>query len=146
MKFRFPIVIIDEDWRAESASGLGIRAVGKALEETGWEVIGGFTYTDVGLVANQAARASAFIVSIDDEEISEDGQDSKAIHELRLFISETRRRNADIPIFLFGEKKTLKNCMALFICLKIRQSSSRVILFVRQKIICNPWLRHFLRP
>ncbi len=106
MKFRFPIVIIDEDWRAESASGLGIRAVAKALEDNGVEVVGGFTYTDVGLVANQAARASAFIVSIDDNEISEDGQDSSAISDLRLFISETRRRNADIPIFLFGEKKT----------------------------------------
>jgi arginine decarboxylase len=106
MKFRFPIVVIDEDWRAESASGLGIRAVAKALEDNGVEVVGGFTYTDVGLVANQAARASAFIVSIDDNEISEDGQDSGAISDLRLFISETRRRNADIPIFLFGEKKT----------------------------------------
>jgi arginine decarboxylase len=106
MKFRFPIIIIDEDWRAESASGLGIRAVAKGLEESGWEVVGGFTYTDVSLVANQAARASAFVVSIDDEEISEDGQDSAAIKDLRLFITETRRRNADIPIFLFGEKKT----------------------------------------
>jgi arginine decarboxylase len=83
MKFRFPIVIIDEDWRAESASGLGIRAVAKALEDNGVEVVGGFTYTDVGLVANQAARASAFIVSIDDNEISEDGQDSSAISDLR---------------------------------------------------------------
>lgn len=44
MKFRFPVVIIDEDWRADTASGLGIRALGKALEEEGMEVIGGFTY------------------------------------------------------------------------------------------------------
>ena len=71
MKFRFPVVIIDEDWRADSASGLGIRALGKALEEQGMEVVGGFTYLDVARVANQAARASAFILSIDDEEISE---------------------------------------------------------------------------
>ena len=27
MKFRFPIIIIDEDWRSDSASGLGIRAL-----------------------------------------------------------------------------------------------------------------------
>jgi len=33
MKFRFPVVIIDEDWRSDSASGLGIRALAKALEE-----------------------------------------------------------------------------------------------------------------
>jgi arginine decarboxylase len=106
MKFSFPIIIIDEDWRAESASGLGIRAVAKALEEQDWEVVGGFTYTDVSMVANQAARASAFIVSIDDEEITEDGAESTAIADLQRFISETRRRNADIPIFLFGETKT----------------------------------------
>jgi arginine decarboxylase len=106
MKYRFPIVIIDEDWRAESASGLGIRAVAKAIEEQGFEVVGGFTYVDVTMVANQAARASAFVVSIDDEEISEDGAESKAVADLRSFIVETRRRNAHIPIFLFGETRT----------------------------------------
>ncbi len=106
MKFRFPIVIIDEDWRAESSSGLGIRALARALEEQGMEVVGGFTYTDVGMVANQSARASAFIVSIDDEEVSEDGAQSQAIEDLRKFIEATRKRNADVPIFLFGETRT----------------------------------------
>ncbi len=107
MQFRFPIVIIDEDWKADSASGLGIRALAKAIEEQRWEVVGGFTYTDVSMVANQAARASAFIVSIDDEELGEDpGVEPAAVTELRKFIIETRRRNADIPIFLFGETRT----------------------------------------
>ncbi len=109
MKFRFPIVIIDEDWKAESASGLGIRALAKAIEDQGMEVVGGFTYIDVAMVANQAARASAFIVSIDDEEINEDGPESAAIGELRKFIAETRRRNPDIPIFLFGETRTSRH-------------------------------------
>ncbi|MFM8881711.1 MAG: Orn/Lys/Arg decarboxylase N-terminal domain-containing protein, partial [Betaproteobacteria bacterium] len=109
MKFRFPVVIIDEDWRSDSASGLGIRALAKALEEQHMEVVGGFTYVDVGMVANQAARASAFIVSIDDEEINEDGNESTAIIDLRKFIAETRRRNADIPIFLFGETRTSRH-------------------------------------
>ncbi len=106
MKFRFPVIIIDEDWKSDSASGLGIRALAKAIEEQGMEVVGGFTYVDVTMVANQAARASAFIVSIDDEEINEEGPESKAIQELRRFIHETRHRNADIPIFLFGETRT----------------------------------------
>ena len=106
MKYRFPIVIIDEDWKAESASGLGIRALAKAIEDQGYEVVGGFTYVDVTMVANQAARASAFVVSIDDEEISEDGAESKAVKELRQFIVETRRRNVHIPVFLFGETRT----------------------------------------
>jgi arginine decarboxylase len=105
-KYRFPVVIIDEDWRSDSASGLGIRALAKAIEDQDIDVVGGFTYTDVSMVANQAARASAFIVSIDDEEINEDGEDSKAVIELKKFIRETRKRNADIPIFLFGETRT----------------------------------------
>ena len=106
MKFRFPVIIIDEDWKSESASGLGIRALAKAIEDQDMEVVGGFTYVDVSMVANQAARASAFIVSIDDEEINEDGPESKAIEDLRRFIRETRNRNVDIPIFLFGETRT----------------------------------------
>ena len=61
MKFRFPVVIIDEDWKSDSASGLGIRALAKALEDSDMSVVGGFTYTDVSMVANQAARASAFL-------------------------------------------------------------------------------------
>ena len=106
MKFRFPVIIIDEDWRSDSASGLGIRALAKAIEDQGMEVVGGFTYVDVTMVANQAARASTFIVSIDDEEINEEGDESKAVADLRRFILETRNRNADIPIFLFGETRT----------------------------------------
>src|SRR5512135_512796 len=109
MKFRFPIIIIDEDWKSESSSGLGIRALAKALEDQGMEVVGGFTYVDVTMVANQAARASAFIVSIDDEEISEEGGESLAIDELKKFLVEARRRNADIPIFLFGETRTSRH-------------------------------------
>ena len=35
MKFRFPIVIIDEDFRSENTSGLGIRALAQAIEAVG---------------------------------------------------------------------------------------------------------------
>jgi hypothetical protein len=40
MKFRFPIVIIDEDFRSENTSGLGIRALADAIEKENWEVLG----------------------------------------------------------------------------------------------------------
>jgi len=40
MKFRFPIVIIDEDFRSENTSGLGIRALAQAIETEGFEVLG----------------------------------------------------------------------------------------------------------
>ena len=38
MKFRFPVVIIDEDFRSENTSGLGIRALAAAMETEGMEL------------------------------------------------------------------------------------------------------------
>eukprot|EP01034_Spumella_vulgaris_P043802 gene43802-54430_t len=46
MKFRFPIVIIDEDFRSENTSGLGIRALAAAMEKEGMEVLGVTSYGD----------------------------------------------------------------------------------------------------
>ena len=40
MRFSFPIVIIDEDYRSENTSGTGIRALASALEEEGMDVVG----------------------------------------------------------------------------------------------------------
>ena len=36
-RFHFPIVIIDEDYRSENTSGLGIRALAQAIEKEGFE-------------------------------------------------------------------------------------------------------------
>jgi len=70
MKFRFPIVIIDEDFRSENASGLGIRALAAAIEKEGMEILGVTSYGDLSQFAQQQSRASAFILSIDDEEFT----------------------------------------------------------------------------
>ncbi|TWU49058.1 arginine/lysine/ornithine decarboxylase [Rubripirellula reticaptiva] len=105
MKFRFPILIIDEDFRSENTSGLGIRALAEAMEQEGAEVIGSTSYVDLSQYAQQQSRASAFILSIDDEEFS--GSDEEpAIANLRDFIQEIRFKNNDIPIFLYGETRT----------------------------------------
>ena len=111
MRFRFPIVIIDEDFRSENASGLGIRALARAIEGEGVEVIGVTSYGDLSSFAQQQSRASGFIVSIDDEEFAEGGrsEDNAAVRSLRGFVGEIRRRNADIPIFLYGETKTSRH-------------------------------------
>ena len=61
MKFRFPIVIIDEDFRSENTSGLGIRALADALETEGMEVLGVTSYGDLSQFAQQQSRASAFL-------------------------------------------------------------------------------------
>ena len=69
MKFHFPIIIIDEDFRSENTSGLGIRALAKAIEDEGMEVLGVTSYGDLTSFAQQQSRGSTFILSIDDEEI-----------------------------------------------------------------------------
>ena len=40
LRFRFPIVIIDEDFRSENTSGLGIRALADAIVKEGFEILG----------------------------------------------------------------------------------------------------------
>jgi arginine decarboxylase len=109
MKYRFPVVVIDEDYRAENASGLGIRALAKAIEEEGLEVLGVTSYGDLSSFAQQQSRASAFILSIDDEELSSPEAADKAIADLRKFVGEIRLRNTDIPIFLHGETRTSRH-------------------------------------
>lgn len=106
MKFRFPIVIIDEDYRSENTSGLGIRALAQAIEAEGFEVLGVTSYGDLSQFAQQQSRASAFILSIDDEEFTAGPDLDPAVLNLRNFIAEVRRRNAEVPLYIYGETKT----------------------------------------
>ncbi|MGB7431817.1 MAG: arginine/lysine/ornithine decarboxylase [Ahrensia sp.] len=109
MKFRFPIVIIDEDFRSENSSGLGIRAVAEAIESEGFEVLGTTTYGDLSQFAQQQSRASAFVLSIDDEEFTAGPDLDPAVLNLRTFIEEVRRKNEDVPIYIYGETKTSRH-------------------------------------
>ncbi len=109
MKFRFPIVIIDEDFRSENTSGLSIRALAQAIETEGFEVLGVTSYGDLSQFAQQQSRASAFILSIDDEEFSPGPDLDPAVLNLRNFIEEVRRKNLDVPIYVYGETKTSRH-------------------------------------
>ncbi|SCX64999.1 arginine/lysine/ornithine decarboxylase [Variovorax sp. EL159] len=109
MKFRFPIVIIEEDFRYENTSGLGIRALAQAFESEGFEVLGVTSYGDLSQFAQQQSRASAFILSIDDEEFTVGPDLDPAVLSLRNFIGEVRRKNADVPIYIYGETKTSRH-------------------------------------
>jgi len=100
MRFHFPIIIIDEDFRSENASGLGIRALADAIKEEGIDVLGVTSYGDLTSFAQQQSRASAFILSVDDEELANEAEET--IAELRAFVTEIRYKNAEIPIFLHG--------------------------------------------
>ena len=106
LRFRFPIVIIDEDFRSENTSGLGIRALAEAIEKEGFEVLGATSYGDLSQFAQQQSRASAFILSIDDEEFTPGPELDPAVLNLRKFITEIRFKNAEIPIYIYGETRT----------------------------------------
>lgn len=105
-RFSFPIVIIDEDFRSENTSGLGIRALAEAMQKEGFEVIGVTSYGDLSQFAQQQSRASAFILSIDDEEFTPGPELDPAVLNLRKFIEEIRFKNAEIPIYVYGETRT----------------------------------------
>jgi arginine decarboxylase len=107
MRFHFPIIIIDEDFRSENASGLGIRALADAIQKEGLDVLGVTSYGDLTSFAQQQSRASAFILSVDDEELANDEEET--IAELRAFVEEIRFKNAEIPIFLHGETRTSRH-------------------------------------
>ncbi|HRE16624.1 MAG TPA: Orn/Lys/Arg decarboxylase N-terminal domain-containing protein, partial [Rhodocyclaceae bacterium] len=107
MRFHFPVIVIDEDFRSENASGLGIRALTAAIEQEGFEVVGVTSYGDLTSFAQQQSRASAFILSIDDEELANEAEET--IAELRAFVTEIRCRNSEIPIFLHGETRTSRH-------------------------------------
>src|SRR5690554_6378899 len=111
MKFRFPVVIIDEDFRSENISGSGIRDLAEAISREGMEVVGFTSYGDLTSFAQQASRASCFILSIDDEEFGSGSDEdvNKALESIRDFIGEVRKRNADIPVFLYGETRTSRH-------------------------------------
>jgi len=111
MKFRFPIVIIDEDFRTENASGTGIRALAAAIEKEGSEVLGVTSYGDLTAFAQHQSHASAFLLSIDDEEFGGGSVEEilTALKSLRAFIAEIRFKNADIPIFIYGETRTSRH-------------------------------------
>ncbi len=109
MKFRFPIIIIDEDYRSENTSGLGIRALAQAIEAEGFEVVGVTSYGDLSQFAQQQSRASAFILSIDDEEFTGGDELDPIVLNLRHFIGEVRRKNSEVPIYVHGETKTSRH-------------------------------------
>ena len=84
MKFSFPIIIIDEDYRAENASGLGIRSLAAVIEKEGVEVIGVTSFGDLTSFAQQQSRASTFILSVDDDELTNHA--AETIAGLRAFV------------------------------------------------------------
>ncbi len=111
MRFYFPLIIIDEDFRSENTSGSGIRELAAAIEAEGMDVVGYTSYGDLTSFAQQQSRAAGFILSIDDEEFGAGSvEDSQSVLEnLKGFVDKIRHRNPDIPIYLYGETRTSRH-------------------------------------
>ncbi len=109
MRFHFPIVIIDEDFRSENTSGSGIRQLADAMIAEGMYVEGYTSYGDLTSFAQQQSRAAGFILSIDDHDFDSDSNADISLGQLRAFVGEIRRRNQDIPIYLYGETRTSRH-------------------------------------
>lgn len=109
MRFHFPIVIIDEDFRSENTSGSGIRQLAAAMTAEGVDVEGYTSYGDLTSFAQQQSRAAGFILSIDDHDFDTDSNADFSLEQLRAFVGEIRRRNPEIPIYLYGETRTSRH-------------------------------------
>lgn len=109
MRFHFPIVIIDEDFRSENTSGSGIRQLAAAMTAEGVDVEGYTSYGDLTSFAQQQSRAAGFILSIDDHDFDTDTNADFSLDQLRAFVGEIRRRNPEIPIYLYGETRTSRH-------------------------------------
>ncbi|MER2505532.1 MAG: arginine/lysine/ornithine decarboxylase [Azonexus sp.] len=107
MRFHFPVIIIDENYRSENTYGLSIRALAAALERERLEVLGVTSFGDLTSFAQQQSRACAFILSIGDEELAV--APDRTLAKLRAFVTAIRNRNAEIPIFLHGETRTSRH-------------------------------------
>ena len=83
----------------------------QAIEKEGIEVVGMTSYGDLTSFAQQQSRASAFVLSIDDEEFGGGSEEETevALRTLRAFVEEIRFKNADIPIYLYGETRTSRH-------------------------------------
>ena len=98
MKYHFPIVIIDEDYHSENVSGLGIRDLAQAIEAQGQEVSAVTTFSDLSSLARQASRTSAFIVSLDDDDFSDTGEENEAIARICASSAKFQSGRADFPL------------------------------------------------
>ena len=98
MRFEFPVLILGEDVDVGGDGRLGIRELARAIEAAGVQTLQVTWFGDVASFAQQQSRASAFVVCAGDG--SREDEDER----LRGFVEAIRRRNADIPIFVYAER------------------------------------------
>jgi arginine/lysine/ornithine decarboxylase len=97
----FPIAIIDEDYEGKRAAGRGMRMLAAAIEKEGFRVVAGISYDDAQRLVEVANNESCWLVSIDGAEAG-----PAQWELLEDVLARKRRRNVQLPIFLFGDERT----------------------------------------
>lgn len=105
MRLQFPIIIIDEYFRSDCNSGLGIRLLASAIEHAGGDVVRLTGLNNFCEHIQQITRTSAFIVSLNDKQFAEENI-NQTFFSLRAFVQSIRSRDANVPIFLKTETRT----------------------------------------
>ena len=124
LRFQFPIVIIDEDFRLENALGPGHPRLAAAIDEGRLRDSRRDQLRRPSQFAQQQSRASAFILSIDDEEFTEGPELDPAVLNLRKFIQEIRLKNLEIPIYLSTARRAPRSTCRTTSCASCTASST----------------------
>ncbi|MBS0431853.1 MAG: lysine decarboxylase [Proteobacteria bacterium] len=99
----YPVVIIDADYESPRINGILIRALADELRDNDQRVLCGLTMDDARAGARTYVAASAVLISIDGTEES-DGE----FLRLLAFLREHSQRRAGLPVFLYGERRTIE--------------------------------------
>ncbi|PJX19957.1 lysine decarboxylase (plasmid) [Advenella sp. S44] len=99
----YPIVIIDSDYDSPRIGGILIRALADELRSNNHRVLCGLNLDDAKAGARTYVAASAVLISIDGSEESE-GE----FQRLNAFLHKQSERRANLPVFLFGDRRTIE--------------------------------------
>jgi len=99
----YPIVIIDADYESPRIAGILIRALAEELRKSEQRVLTGLNLDDARAGARTYVAASAVLISIDGTE-----DDDDQFQRLLAFLREQSQRRADLPVFLYGERRTIE--------------------------------------
>lgn len=99
----YPIVIIDADCESPRIAGILIRALAEELRKSDQRVLSGLNLDDARAGARTYVAASAVLISIDGTE-----DDDDQFQRLLAFLREQSQRRADLPVFLYGERRTIE--------------------------------------
>ena len=99
----YPVIVIDNDYESPRIGGILIRALVDELRKNDQRVLCGLNLDDARAGARTYVAASAVLVSIDGSE-EVDGE----FQRLTAFLREQSARRANLPVFLYGERRTIE--------------------------------------